>query len=555
MGITTKEKTLPRETLTADVAIVGAGPAGLACAIRLLQLIKAHNASGASVISEEGIFVLEKAAALGEHSLSGAILDPRSLRELLGDVAEEAPIEALVQEEALFYFTQNQAIASPIIPSVLENKGHWIVSLRQLVQWLGKEAEQLGANLFTGFPVQSPLLDQQRLIGVRTGDKGVGRDGKPNSNFESGVDVRATYTVVAEGARGSLTKQLFAALPSISKSAPMSYSLGIKEIWQLPAGRLAAGTVWHVLGFPLPSELPGGAWLYGLAQDRLSLGLVTSMQWRDARFDPFGAFLQFKTHPKIAQLLEQGTRLEYGAKAISRSDASSRPTACFPGGLLVGESAGYFHSGRLKGIHLAIKSGMLAAETLFASLRDATGDSQRCEQHEARLRQSWLAEELQRSDAFAQASQEGWLKSIPKLAISFFVKSSAQQHAEVKAPHQYMQKLDGVGGSRVTPPLRLAEKGESLVFSGTRHGEGQPLHLKILEPDICLTRCSQEFGNPCQYFCPAGVYEMRGALGVQRLQIHGANCLHCKTCDILDPYQIIDWTPPEGGDGPHYRNM
>ena len=435
--------------LTADVAIVGAGPAGLACAIRLLQLIKAHNASGALPISEEGIFVLEKAATLGEHSLSGAILDPRSLRELLGNVAEQAPIEALVQEEALFYFTQKQAIASPIIPSILENKGHWLVSLRQLVEWLGKEAELLGANLFTGFAVQSLLLDQQRLVGVRTGDKGVGRDGKPKSNFEPGVDVHATHTVLAEGARGSLAKQLFAALPAISKLVPMSYSLGMKEIWQLPAGRSAAGRVWHGLGFPLPSEVPGGAWVYGLDQDRVSLGLVTGMQWREARFDPFEAFLQFKTHPKIVQLLEQGTRLEYGAKVICRSDASSRPTACFFGGLLVGEAAGYFHSGRLKGIHLAIKSGMLAAETLFASLRDATEDCQLCEQHEARLHQSWLSAELQQSDAFAYASQEGWLQSIPKLAISFFAKSASHRPVEGKAPHEYLQKLDEVRGSMV----------------------------------------------------------------------------------------------------------
>jgi electron-transferring-flavoprotein dehydrogenase len=545
-----------RERMEVDVVIVGAGPAGLSCALHLARLIRDR---GAPPLAAENICVVEKAETLGMHTLSGVIIDPRALAELVPDYLDAgAPLEALVDQERLLFLSQRRAWEAPFIPQPLRNRGHYVASLGRLVQWLGTRVQQAGVNIFTGFSGADLLIEDGRVVGVRTGDKGVDRAGRPKGNFQPGYELRAKLTVLAEGSHGSLAKELIRRFRLDEGRNPQSYTLGLKEIWELPEARLAPGEVWHSLGYPLADDHYGGGWVYGLPGRRVSLGLMVGLQYRDPAFDSHGALQHFKRHPMMRRLLRGGGLLRYGAKTVPVGGYWAVPKLHADGALLVGDAAGLFNARRLKGVHLAMKSGMLAAEAAFDALRAGdTGDAQ-LSSYPHRLAQSWVQQELWRARNHHQGFERGLWRGLWHAALQAITGGRGwRARYPSRAGHAWLRKQEG-GNSRAPAPATADgaltfDKTASLYHSGVRHEEDQPSHLRIADPDLCLDRCRREYGNPCQYFCPAGVYEM--IEGGARLKVNAQNCVHCKTCDIMDPYQIITWVPPEGGGGPRYEGM
>jgi electron-transferring-flavoprotein dehydrogenase len=555
------------ERLETDVLIVGAGPAGLACALRLAQLIEAHNLKlerGAGpALSAENIYVLEKAAEIGAHSLSGAVLDPRALRELIPDFqAAGAPLESPVTADSVYYFTRRGQWKLPINPPFFRNHGNYIISLNKFVKWLGEKVEAAGMNLFPGFSGVEILYEGRRVAGVRTDDKGIDKNGNRKANFQPGYDLRAKVTVFAEGPRGSLVKELVQRLNLDRDRNPQAYSVGVKELWNVPAGRVKPGQVVHTAGWPLNSRQFGGGFIYALSETLLSVGLVAGLDYEDPRFDPHNAFQQFKTHPWMQRLLEGGEMVRYGAKAIPEGGYFSIPRTATDGAIVIGDSAGFLNSQRLKGIHLAMKSGMLAAETAFEALLRNDFSVAALGDFESRWRQSWINDELWKVRNFHQGFEQGFWRGALHGALQF-VTGGRGLHARYpsRPGHERMRFVSQFGGApweKLKPDGKLTfDKLSDVFHSGTHHEEDQPSHLKIADLDICNDRCVREYGNPCQHFCPAAVYEMEdkpdGA--GKRLKLNPSNCVHCKTCDIADPYEIITWVCPEGGGGPHYDGM
>lgn len=549
-----------REQLEADVLIVGAGPAGLACALRLAQLAEQARRAGRSpAVAPENIYVLEKGREIGAHQLSGALLDPRSLRELVPDFEQTAPLEAAVSEDAVFFLTERRAWRLPVTPPPLRNHGHYVVSLSRLVKWLGERVEQAGVNIFTQIAGAELLWTDDGVAGVVTDDKGLDRQGRPKANFTPGYELRARITVLAEGPRGSLTRQLVERF-HLDGINPQLYAVGMKELWEVPEGRIQPGWAAHTLGWPLGWHLYGGGWIYGLSPRRVSLGLVVGLEYEDPQFDPHAAFQRWKTHPLLERLLAGGRLLRYGAKTLPEGGWYSMPRPYVAGGLIIGDAASLLNAQRLKGIHLAIKSGMLAAETIYDALAANDTSAARLASFQERLRQSWVYQELWPVRNFHQGFRGGLLRGL--------LHAGLQQLSGGRGLHDPWRISPGHTCYRRLPnghwqPLERFRGDGALTFdvltdvyhSGTRHEEDQPCHLRILDPAICTTRCVQEYGNPCQYFCPAMVYEMVREGDGLRLKINAANCVHCKTCDIADPYQIIQWVPPEGGGGPYYEGM
>ncbi len=552
-----------RETLEVDALIVGGGPAGLAAALRLTQL---QQADGGEPLT---IAVLEKAREPGAHMLSGAILDPASLLALVPDLEPgTAPLDTPVEVDRIYYLTRRRAIRFPFTPPPLRNHGNYIVSLNRLVKWLAERVEAAGADLFTGFAGSELLFEGDRVVGVRTGDRGIGRDGKRRSNFEGGVDIRATVTILAEGVRGSLTKALASRLPVAEGKTPQTYAIGIKELWDVPPERLAAGSVIHTMGHPLKSEEFGGGFVYALPDGRLSVGFVTGLDYRDPMFDPHTAFQRFKQHPLVSGLLSGGELVRYGAKALPEGGWHALPRPYVDGALLVGDAGGFLNSLRLKGIHLAITTGTLAAETAFEAIRAGDASSARLAGYADRIDRSAVRAELYPVRNVHQSFAHGLLAGLAYSGLSlltggWWLRDPMPSHAG----HQRLETIRAYYGESSGPPpaAPVVKIDRTLTFdrltnvhhSGTRHEEDQPSHLLVADLDICRTRCREEYGNPCVRFCPASVYEMVDvdSAGGPRLQINASNCVHCKTCDIMDPYQIIDWVPPEGGGGPQYDGM
>ncbi|MBA3248541.1 MAG: electron transfer flavoprotein-ubiquinone oxidoreductase [Pyrinomonadaceae bacterium] len=569
---------MERESLEMDVVFVGAGPANLSGALHLARLVAVHDEAVArgeragEPLGEVQIAVIEKGAAVGSHILSGAVMDPRALKELIPDFVEQgAPLESPVKEDFFLYLTEKRAIRSPIMPPPLRNHGYYIVSLNKLTAWLGEQCEAAGVNIFPEFPGAEMLYDKKdAVVGVRTGDKGINKEGKRRANFEPGVDLLAKVTVLGEGPRGSLTKQLSQRLNLNDGREPQVYSLGVKELWELPDDRYPAGRVTHTLGYPSDARTYGGGWIYGLQNRIVNIGYVTGLDYHDPLLDPHSEFQRFKQHPFVAQLLEGGKLLRYGAKAIAAGGFHAMPQLYADGVLLVGDCAGFLNSQRLKGIHTAIKSGMLAAETIFEALLAKDFSAKQLRRYEKLVRDSWIMPELRKVRNFHAGFRHGRWLGMANAGLQFLTGGRAWglfDRAGAEAGHGAMKKLWEFGYKSAAieqryPNLKFDgkltfNKLTDVYHASVGHDEDQPAHLHVLDTNICSTRCAEEYGNPCQRFCPAAVYEMvgDGGNGRQKLQINFSNCVHCKTCDIMDPYQIINWVTPEGGGGPEYKNM
>ena len=553
--------------MEADVTIVGGGPAGLACALRLSQLIDAHNeAHPDAQISKENIYLLEKGREVGQHLLSGALLDPRSMRELLPGFEKEAPIEAEVGKEAFYYMTRKSAFKAPIVPPPMRDHGNYVISINRFAKWLGQKVEETGITVFTGFAGSELLIEENKVVGVRTDDKGVDKHNQPKANFEPGYDLRSKITILAEGTRGSLTKQLVKQYDLDRDRNPQTYGVGVKELWELPAGRVAAGEVIYTLGYPLTPKEYGGAWIYGCKDNVISLGYVTGLDYPDPRTDPQHVLQQFKQHPFVRKMLDGGKMIRYGAKSLPYGGWWALPRLAGEGWMIVGDSAGFLNSQRLKGIHLAIKSGMLAAETAFDAIVAQNFSAAQLGKYSAKVDASWIKEELYPVRNFHQGFENGLLTGMLHAGLQQITGGMGMRDRYPShAGHTRMKPLWDIHGWEAGREFLGPAKGDGkltfdkltdLYHSGTKHEEDQPAHLVIADTNICSTRCVKEYGSPCQNFCPANVYEMVDAPdGGKEIHLNPSNCVHCKTCDIMDPYQIITWVPPEGGGGPNYDGM
>ena len=556
--------------MEADVVIIGGGPAGMACALRLSQLIDQHNASHSDApLTKDNIYVLEKSREVGQHCLSGALLDPRSMRELLPGFEKEAPLDAEVSREAVYYLTKNSKFKLPITPPPLRDHGNYVISLNRFVKWMGEKVEAAGITVFTGFAGSELLLQGERVVGVRTDDKGVDKQNQPKANFEPGYDLKAKVVVLAEGPRGSLTKQLIERFHLDRDRNPQVYGVGVKELWEVPAGRIAPGEVIYTLGYPLTTKEYGGAWIYGSPNNSVSLGFVTGLDYPDPRLDPQRVLQQFKRHPFIAALLDGGKMIRYGAKSLPYGGWWAVPPLAGDGWLILGDSAGLLNSQRLKGIHLAIKSGMLAAETAFDSMVKNDYSAAALSTYQARVQSSWIKAELWKVRNFHQGFEHGFWAGLIHAGLQQVTGGRGLYARYTGQPgYKRMARLsdlpaDGGADAHLIGPAKgdgklTFDKLTDLYHSGTRHEEDQPSHLIIHDTNLCSERCIVEFGSPCQNFCPANVYEMvddSTAPNGKRISLNPSNCVHCKTCDIMDPYQIITWVPPEGGGGPNYDGM
>jgi electron-transferring-flavoprotein dehydrogenase len=539
------EELPPREAMEFDVVIVGGGPAGLAAAIRLKQ-----------INPETAVCLVEKGSEIGAHTLSGAVLEPRALNELIPDWKEKgAPLDTPAAKDRFLFLTEVSSTRLPTPPQ-MNNHGNYIVSLGNFVRWLGEQAEALGVEIYPGFPAAELLEEDGRIVGVATGDMGVGKNGEPTDNFQRGMELRAPYTLFAEGCRGSLSKRLMQRFDLGNGHDPQTYAIGIKELWEIPKENHRPGLIEHTIGWPLNAGTYGGSFLYHFGENLISYGFVIGLDYKNPWLSPFDEMQRFKTHPDVAPHFAGGRRISYGARALNEGGFQSIPTLTFPGGALIGDAAGFVNVPKIKGTHTSMKSGMLAAEAVAAALngdrtQDLTG-------YPEALRASWVWSELAGvrnvRPAFAKLGMWGGLAYAALDTYLLRGKAPWTFHH----PHVDNETLDEAGSAKkIAYPkpdgVLTFDRLSSVFISNTNHEENQPVHLRLRDPSKAISVNWEEYRSPEARYCPAGVYEIVGAdQGKPELQINAQNCVHCKTCDIKDPTQNIDWVTPEGGGGPNY---
>jgi len=561
-----------RERLDVDLLFVGAGPATLAAAIRLVDLCNEQ------AVEVPAMLIIEKASEIGEHQLSGAVIKTTSLEELIPDYMEKGfPIQHRVEQDAVYFLTRKGSFKPPITPPQFANHGNLIVSLSQVVQWLAEQAEAREIEIYPGFPAAKLLFEGEKVVGVQVQDRGIDKDGKQKGVFEAGPEIYARCVILGEGPRGSCTKQLLQKLPQLNGPNPQVYATGVKEIWKIDPDKHVPGRVVHTMGWPHDAATFGGSWMYHMKDNLLSIGFVTGLDATSPYNDPHDNMQRFKTHPLIRDLLEGGEIVRCGAKTIPEGGLFSQPRLYSDGVLLIGDSASFCDGERLKGVHMAMKSGMLAAETLCQALRKDDFSSATLSVIEDHYKTSWAYREHRRSRNFHAAWK--WVHKMPRwlglsrqlpfmlnTAVSMITGGRGLQkriHAEPDYTHYRhladLSPTDRAKQEKVAYDNKYTfDKVTSVAHAGSRHEVDQPHHLLVADTDLCATRCTEEYGNPCEHFCPADVYELvsdEAKPGRKRLMIHHENCVHCKTCDIADPYQQITWTTPEGGDGPDYTLM
>lgn len=541
---------MTREAMDFDVVIAGAGPAGLAASIRLAQL--AEKAGTAL-----NICVIDKAEEIGGQILSGAVMEPRALNELIPDWQQKGPpLHTPVTNDSFVFLTESKSFRLPTPPQ-MRNHGNFIISLEQFCKWMAAQAEALGVNIFPGFAAAEVLYDGDRVIGIVTGDKGLDKDGKPKPTYQPGMELRAKQVIFAEGCRGSCTQTLFSRFKLRDGVDPQTYGLGIKELWEIPENLHQSGNVTHTIGWPMDYKTYGGSFIYHLGKNLLSIGFVVGLDYENPYLNPYEEFQRFKTHPAIKPLLENGKRISYGARTLIEGGVQSIPKLTFPGGLVIGDAAGFLNVAKIKGIHNAMKSGMVAAESLFPCLQS---DAIECTQYPENLKASWLWDDLYRVRNIRPAFRWGLLPALAYSAIDTYIfRGRAPWTFHHHEPdHDTLKKADRCKkieypkhDNKITFDLMT-----SVFLTHSTYDEDQPCHLKLKNPGVPVAINLKDYAAPEQRYCPAGVYEiLRNEQQQPYLQINAANCVHCKACDIKDPTQNIVWTTPEGGSGPQYNMM
>lgn len=535
-----------REVMEYDVVIVGAGPSGLACAIRLKQLSP-----------EIRVCILEKGSEVGAHLLSGAVIETKALDELIPDWKEKgAPLTVQAKEDRFVFLTRTASFRLPNPPQ-MNNHGNYIISLGELGRWMAGQAEELGVEIFAGFAAAEVLYDGEgAVIGVATGDMGIGKDGERRADFTPGVEIHARQTVFAEGCHGSLTKTLISKFNLRKNSDPQTYGLGVKELWEIPADKHQEGLVVHTVGWPMDSKTYGGSWMYHLGGNLVSIGFVVGLDYRNPYLSPFSEMQRFKTHPAVKAYLEGGRRVGYGARALVEGGLQSLPKLSFPGGVLIGDTAGFLNVPKIKGNHMAMKTGMIAAEEIAKLFQDV-GAPRECSGYETAFKKSWAYNELYKvrniRPGFHWGLWVGMIHAAFQTIGGWRLPYTLKNHADHK---QIDKAKDSVQIDYPKPDGVLTfDRLTSVQLSNTMHEEDQPSHLKLKDPSIPIAVNLPEWAEPAQRYCPAAVYEVVEEAGAKKFVINAQNCVHCKTCDIKDPSQNINWTVPQGGGGPNYPNM